>query len=367
MRRLLLFNNSNDLALASGMREYIPPKFVARMERDLAALPFWWADEGDAILLSDVIQVAEAEAFYSKYNRKILFTCDEEGYSALCKRTGACFTPSPWGWSKATVARYRRFGMPVEQLPHDNNIDTMRSLSSRQFAAEYIKELLQRANKENIADMFVGNNMRFLKSLDGLKISHRTIFKSPWSSSGRGIFFADSIDAPSIKEKLSGFVKRQGGFIADTMYNKQLDFALEYIIGNDGAVEFLGFSLFTAGTNGYYGYNYIASQDELRSNIVDSGCDIDLLNWLIEEHAILLKKKLSGRYTGAIGIDMLIALEDGIQKVHPCIEINLRMNIGILALSVFKTIGDQDAKLTPYVNNGFNAQVSNGKLSITVG
>ena len=51
MRRLLLFNSSNDLALATGTHEYIAPKSVAKMEKELATLPAWWGEEGDAVIV----------------------------------------------------------------------------------------------------------------------------------------------------------------------------------------------------------------------------------------------------------------------------------------------------------------------------
>lgn len=365
MSRLLLFNNSNDLALASGAREYIPPKSVARMEHDLAALPFWWADDGDAVLLNNMTQVYEAEKFFSRYTLYIYFTCDEEGYNALCKRAGKSFTPQPWGWSKAAHARFQRFGVPKTELPDDAALDGIRELSSKEFAVHYIKELFKKMQNSTNMQLLIGNKMRFVRDLDGFAFSERTIFKSPWSSSGRGIFFADSLDAPSIRDKLTGFIKRQGGFVADRMYNKTLDFALEYQIEENGEAQFLGYSLFTAGGNGFYGYNTVVSQDELRRKIVDGGCDAALLKELIQHNASLLKEMLGGKYRGIVGIDMLIAEEENKLKIHPCVEVNLRMNIGVLAICVFNRCGNSDTLLTPPATGGFNACCNNGKLLIS--
>lgn len=364
MRRLLLFNCSNDLALAQGTKEYIAPKSVVRMERDLCALPWWWAAEGDAVLLTEGTDKDLIENFYARYNKNILFINEEEGYETLHKKSGADFRPTPWGWSKATAARLQRFGVPASLMPDNKALDTMRALSSREFAAEYIKEFLSHKAAVPHHHILVGEKMRFIKRLEELIMPERTIFKSPWSSSGRGVFAADSIDEPSIREKLAGFISRQGGFLADKMYNKQQDFALEYFISDSGEVQFLGFSLFTAGGNGYYGYNFVASQNELRAKITKAGLSDTLIEKLIEIHSALLSQSLSGKYCGIVGIDMLTAIDDDTLKIHPCIEINLRMNIGVLAMKVFERTGGIDTQLIPTHNNIFCAEVKEKKLLI---
>lgn len=365
MNRLLLFNCSNDLALAADTPVYIPPKNVMHMENDLCTLPAWWAEDGDAILLPDSRHAEEAVKFFSTHKKNITFTSPDEGYDALCARTHKEYTPSPWGWSKAAVERFVRFGMPRRQLPDSNSTATMRALSSREFATEYIKKLLALAARHRITGL-VGDRMRFIRDIEQLQIDERTIFKSPWSSSGRGIFATDSLQAPSIKEKLYGFIKHQGGFVADKLYNKILDFALEFKIAPDGAACFIGYSVFSAGLNGYYGHNMTASQERLRSIITESGCRPETLDALTALHTTLLEKELSGRYSGTAGIDMLIARTDeGDTVVHPCIEINLRMNIGVLAMHVFEQCGECDTRLTPpHIGSTLAAYTHRQKLFI---
>lgn len=364
MRRLHLFNCSNDLALAQGSKEYIAPKSVVRMEQDLAPLPWWWANEGDAVLLPQETDKSVVERFFAPYNRNVIFVTENEGYNTLHQCAGCDFLPSPWGWSRASAERFHRFGVPDNMLPDNSMLDTMRSLSSRKFAAEYIMDFLSDKTVLPYKSIMAGNKMRFIKELDKLQIQERTIFKSPWSSSGRGVFAANSLDEPSIREKLTGFISRQGGFIADKMYNKQLDFAFEYSIGRDGVATFLGYSVFVAGGNGYYGHNIVAPQSILREIIIDNGCPEELLNNLIVLHATLLSIALKGKYQGVVGVDMLTAQESDGCIIHPCIEINLRMNIGVLAIMVNRLIGDSDAELTPLSGCRFGATVKSSRLYI---
>lgn len=366
MNRLLLFNSSNDLALASNTREYIAPKSISAMESDLATLPAWWAQDGDAILLNSNTDCVIAKEFFEQKGFNVYFTSNEEGYQALCKRTNRTYIPLPWGWSKATVERYKQFGMPKELLPNDSQIEEIRNLSSREFAADYITDLLSAPIFTEHKESLIGREMRFIHSLEELQTPNRTIFKSPWSSSGRGIFAANDINEPSIREKLSGFIKRQGGFIADKLYDKTMDLALEFLIENNGTTHFAGYSVFNAGSNGYYGYNIAAPQKELREMIISNGCNATLLDKLINYHCHALKKRLKGKYHGVVGIDMIIANENDKKRIHPCIEINLRMNIGVLALCVEKRrfTGSYNLTPTPKDKTGFYATVNDNKLII---
>lgn len=365
MPRLLLFNCSNDLALASNTREYIPPKNVARMESELAVLPVWWCNEGDAVLFPDAASLRAVRAFVETLNIGVLLTSPEEGYDALCRRAATQFLPQPWGWSRAAVERFLRFGVPRKLLPDDENLEELRYFSSKRFAVDYISRFLSVADAEGFSHVFVGRNMRYVTSLDGLQLQRRTVFKSPWSSSGRGVFAADSIGDPSVCEKLCGFLKRQGGFVIDDMYDKRLDFAFEYHVDSGGAVSFIGYSVFIAADNGYYGHNVVAGQDELRQMIVDSGVPGEVLDWLKNRHALLLSETLGGSYSGVLGIDMLVASSAGRAVVHPCIEINLRMNLGIAAIAIAGRRGCAPRMLAPLSLGGFNAKVDDsGRLLV---
>lgn len=311
-----LFNPSNDMALASHVREYVPPKRIQLMEAHLEALAAVWE--------------------------------------------GTMFS-GPWGWSLATKRRYERMGAPVELLPSDDWIEEVRNLSSREFACEYIKELLEKIQDERL----LGEDMVFCKDVSIVNSQLSTlnsplIFKSPWSSSGRGVFvdrMAGGKCQMSTLKRLQGFLSSQGGFVVDRFYeNKVLDFAIEFFVHEDHTVEFLGWSVFHAGENGAYGYNYVESQEELLRRI-----DVDetLLQQLIAYH----KKRLAKTaYHGPVGIDML-KTADG--RIHPCLEINFRMNMGILALLLNEQYGSKaTVALTPERGCGFQASLKEGRLQI---
>ena len=145
--------------------------------------------------------------------------------------------------------------------------------------------------------------------------------------------------------------------------DKVLDFAMEFYVNEDGSVDFLGYSVFHADTNGTYGYNYVESQEELLQRIsplpTSPKGEERLLDRLIDYH----KAHLSiVNYSGPVGIDML-KTADG--HIHPCLEMNFRMNMGILALLLQEQYGAGcTIQLTPHRPNGFEALVERGKLMI---
>ena len=313
-----IFNCSNDMALAANVRQYRPPKRIQQMEADLA----------------DLEQVWEGTRF-----------------------------AGPWGWSIATKQRYKQMGVAEELLPSDEWLEDVRRLSSREFACGYIKDLLAEMKDERL----LGSEMKWIDNLNPnpnlSTLNPQLIFKSPWSSSGRGVFVSSGFDA-NTEHRLQGFLSSQGGFVVDKFYaDKVLDFAMEFYVNDDKSVDFLGWSVFHAGENGAYGYNYVESQEKLIGRI---DVDASLLQRLIDYHKAhlsTLNSQLSTlNYHGPIGIDML-KTADG--HIHPCLEINFRMNMGILALLLEEQYGAGcTIQLTPRRPDGFEALVERGKLMI---
>ena len=299
-----LFNPSNDMALAANLRQYSPPKRIQQMEADLASLADLW----------------------------------QEG---------------PWGWSLATKRRYRQMGVSLEALPTDEWLAEVRRLSSRQFACDYLHHLLRELDD----DRLLGREMTYHTDLPMPSAEDR-IYKSLWSSSGRGVFTSTHLTEEQIRTRLQGFLRTQGGYVSDRFYaDKTLDCAMEFWVHPDHRVEFLGYSVFHTEANGTYAYNLVDSQEHLRGLIL---VDDDLLTRLIDYHKTHLGQTA---YHGPVGIDMLLAVNG--KCLHPVIEINFRMNMGILALLLYKKYGSNaTAQLTPPRNSGFSAHLADGKLQI---
>lgn len=294
------------------------------MEEELAELPRVWADDQD-VLLDD---------------------CTD--YPSLTDRFQTDFEPSPWGWSLAAKQRFRQFGVPERLLPPDELLGEWRKLSGRAFAVHYATALYQQIEADPLLrPQVVPLQMCYVTDLADLQdLTYPLILKAPWSSSGRSNFVVhqpSDLQNCDLQRTLQALLQRQGGIMADHFEDKVLDFAMEYDVDTRGTVRFLGYSVFSASPAGRYAFNWVDSAQALQARIADSlHLDADavpVLERLRSLHQKELEKQLGGRYHGPVGIDMLVADNgEGMRRIHPCIELNLRMNMGIVAILLYESL-----------------------------
>jgi len=272
------------------------------------------------------------------------------------KGLASLWDEGPWGWSLATKQRYRKMGVDDKVLPGDEWLGMVRNLSSREWSCAYLHRLLKEVNTDReLAEILLGCEMRFHSEVSAE--DNNRIYKTLWSSSGRGVFTSDGLSRTHLAERLQGLLKSQGGYVSDRFYeNKQTDCAMEFLIDDNGKVGFLGYSIFKADRNGTYQYNIVDSQKELVKLI---GISPTILNKLIEYHKTHLA---TIGYRGYAGIDMLVT-SDG--RLHPVVEINFRMNMGILAIMAYERYGSRaNVVLSPIDEGKFGCIIENGKLMI---
>ena len=296
MPKLHLFNPSHEMALAANVAQYTPTKHVAQMERDKCRFPLQWAAADDFVLTPDGI-------------------IDTMGNIVPLS---ADMVPAPWGWNKAVKQRFMRLGIDPQLMPTDDELDLWRAFASRRWAAQICKELYSTLHDTTFV---VDNHMCFCDTDELLNAwlteneGQRYILKNEYSSSGRG----NSIDR-----------RQKAPVLADRFYDKAIDFALEYEM-TETEVRYLGLSVFKASTSGRYECNYCLPQPQLHDMIVEHipSNGSRRLTTLVDIYRALLSTHLLHRYRGIVGIDMLVT-QDGL--IHPCIEINLRMNMGVVAI-----------------------------------
>lgn len=338
MARLLIFNCSNDMALASGASEYVPPKSVAQMEAIYYKVPMFVADDGDIALSPQELSL-------------------HGGFQHLQESLHEPITEVlPWGWSRPIRNKLLRYGVPPHMLPNDNYLESLRQLSSRQFGAEYAKQFYAMVGEGIVRQHIVEDKMQFVTCAEDLHLDEGAyIAKLPWSSSGRGnkIFtITDTSIVPVNKYPV----------LIDRYYDKVIDFAMEFMIQSD-SVDYLGLSVFEASKEGRYAFNYVESQAALTSRI-QSAMQLtpdettDLLLSIRHTHQSLLTNTLQGRYHGPLGIDMMVVtdnaslrepqreLSSATAAIHPTVELNLRMNMGIMSILSYQKHGNQYPRLT---------------------
>lgn len=327
MRRLHLYNPENDLALALGCRNYTPPPNADALRRAGALLPMWWAIEGDEIIAPSDYQ-GDAD-----WLRRHFGLCGE-----IFSGGNSRLVPSPWGWSADACRRFESAGVPATLLPGRDAVERMRALSHRRSSISLLSEM-------NRSDLLPVETTDPDVVVEMERNYPGTFVKSPWSCSGRGVFCASGIDAATLRAKASGIIHRQGSVMVERgVKGKVADCAsLFYIAG--GEVEFRGYSLFHAEDRGVYAGNIVASQQWLKGALTKYIPTQELEN-TVEEQRRALQRLIRDAYTGWVGIDMMVSRSeaDGF-ALHPCIELNLRMTMGVVAMKVAERL----APATPHI------------------
>lgn len=310
MPRLHLFFPENDLALARNLEHYTPPPAAARLRRSGAMLALWYGTAGDRVADEGV-----DAGWYNKVRDRFgllpeIFTGDTTG-----------LVPAPWGWSKASRHWFRKLGFSPEILPDDARLDAIRALSHRRTAIAIAEQL------GKVADQPTAPPAREIFSVAEARIfvheTGSTLFKLPWSSSGRGLIEVPAKDFECHADALGAVIARQGSVMAERKYNKIIDFAMLFTMA-DGICHYDGLSLFHTERLGNYIGNELAPQDELRRRIEATTGPIESI---VSALPPILENIIGRTYNGPLGIDMMGVNEPDF-ALAPTVELNLRMTMG---------------------------------------
>ena len=312
MKKLYLFNPENDMALASGSPYYMAPSSAKKMATDLAVLPAWYADAESEILVSDSRQVDWLR----------------NGCRLPLSVTGVLSVSDehedivPWGWSPALKHRLGTGRMKAI------DVDTLRTLSSRMTAVS----LLPKLHVEGT----VGESHWFtsLENVCEFSMKHGRVFlKAPWSGSGKGIQPLCGVPDDNLKGWIRRIIASQGGIVAEPFYEKVKDFAMEFKVeGQD--IVFVGYSLFETDVRGIYKENVLAA-DAMIEKMLTEYVSLDLLQTVRKNLQQELMSILGGKYQGYLGVDMMVVRCGDAYFIHPCVEVNLRMNMGVVSRLLF--------------------------------
>lgn len=319
MSSLYLFNPENDMALASGSPYYMAPGSAKKMAADLAVLPVWYAPAGAAVWLPEARQAAWLRG-------ECPFAAGVEGVTELSEAVYNKVVP--WGWSPSLLRRLREAGCPSLSLLSDDEVERVRRLSSRATAVRLLPRLRCEGTLGESSLLFSPEEAAQFVIARG-----RVLLKAPWSGSGRGIRTVEgALDASQ-----AGWVKRviasQGAVAGEPRYDRVVDFAMEFRMEADG-VCFAGYSLFETDGRGSYKENVLAS-DEVIEGRLSAYVGGKVLGEVRSCLPRLLWKELGGVYRGYLGVDMMVCRTDGGYALHPCVEINLRCNMGVVSRLFF--------------------------------
>lgn len=313
MKSLYLFNPENDMALAYGGPYYMPPTNIRKMAHDLAALPLWYAQTDGCVWLPDVRQ--------KKWMEECGFSFKAIG---SLKLDSSCERVAPWGWSPSLIHRMREAGVREECCPSLERMERIRHLSSRATAVEILSKM------DILGCLGVSEALYSIEEIITFMDKKCCyLLKAPWSGSGRGIQMVEGELTVPLQGWIKHILKTQGYVVGEPLYQKVVDFAMEFR-AYQGRVSFVGYSFFETDARGIYKENLLAS-DKVIEECLSAYVSSQVLDQIKCFHEKALTCMIQDAYEGYLGVDMMICHTENGYAVHPCVEINLRMNMGTVS------------------------------------
>ena len=340
-KNVYYFNPTCELAISNGSFSYMAPRLLRDFEEDCSILLFVFSTEGDYLLTEEkpssyFIQMLRDAGF----NLPVFVNREEISSKNELNKL------SPWGWSPATHFLFKtlkdKCSSNFKESPVFNWHENHRLLFERRTSLNFLIKLLNNEPLDFlIPKVRTGTIVDTIEEIELLLNKHTAlVLKSPLSSSGRGIQIIrkQSLNA-SNKQWISGVLQQQLYLIAEPYLDKLIDFSFQFMISDKGEPEYLGYSIFETNSNGQYKSTLINSQietilpKELYGNVQEM---IDLTSELLTLN--LRNSMFTTWHRGFLGIDAMIYKEVKEIKLQPCIEINSRMNMGILTMQLEKYV-----------------------------
>lgn len=319
---LYLFNPDSDLALGNNSEYYRPPANACRLTHDLALLPAWYAEPGSTVLVpreADARHLDRLSHLLPQGLQAVTYL-----HAAHCQADGV----QPWGWNKAVRRRLADMGIRPTLMPDDARLDTYRRLSARPVAAEWLRKLQD--DPACTGECAVLHTPAQCQAY--AEARRAVVFKAPWSGSGKGLRWCKGDYLPSIAGWCARVLQAQGCIVASPVYDKAEDFALEFHIGSDCVPRFAGYSLFTTNERGGYTGNWLLPDDDIEARLARY-VGPDSLRRVRHRVALCLEHYARHGYRGWLGVDMMVCRDaaSSAYKLYPFVEVNLRMNMGLVA------------------------------------
>lgn len=290
--------------------------------------------------------------------------------------------PLPWGWDWDTRKHlHEAYGVKMTQLPTDAELEALRSLSSRQTTTDLCRLLeAQLPGAISYRPAYLQSQEElfdFIRQQD--ERGQRFVLKSPWSSSGRGLFCSHSrgrdgalshVSREQLLQQGTSVIRKMGGVMGEQwIEGKQHDFAMLFF-ASQHEVRFIGYSLFDndEGANSTtYRQGHLLSNERIEQLLTQGDASLTAqLRAIAQAYEVILTELLRPLLghpwqVGYLGIDMLTyrpnvmslqssidpvisATNDPLQaatstvtsatndplKIHPCIELNLRCTMGVV-------------------------------------
>ena len=320
MEDVYLFNPEHDLALAHGAHNYTAPPFARQLRHDLRLLPAWVAPAGSCVAVPDGCPLDEDCRWLHDHHLDV----SPVPISQIAD-LGPCRI-HPWGWDAALRYRLLQAGVQREFLPTDAELDHIRQLSHRRTSIAVHQALDEAFSPCPVELDNYDDVMAFASSHPGCYL------KMPWSGSGKGIYrVIDPTGDNHVPRWIEGALKRQGSLLCEVGLDRVQDFAIECEC-RDGTTRLEGYSVFDSDFHSQYGTGRVAPMEELHQFLLQQYPDLDPV---VDNVLKAMDVIIAPHYDGPLGVDMMLYRDkDGRLALNPCVEVNLRMTMGMVTAAM---------------------------------
>lgn len=345
VRKVFVYNPTCEMAVANGDPNYDIPKRLKAFKKELSLLVTYFANKYDIV----ITETPPSEKFLNQFSDLDFDLPQFSSLNRVCeieseKQSNDLYL-QPWGWSPSMHKRLGNLKLHCNnRFINSKNYqwnNYLKEIYSRKSALKILSKLYSNKRLNDIVDktalpMICESEEEVLNMQKKWK---RVILKSPWSSSGRGIQVLRENEFNRTNHQwLKGILSNQGYVMAEPFHNKVADCGFHFEI-TENEIKFHGVSHFITGKKGEYEGNLIG---DISGYYPDRVVDFIKSNKNSVISALTEAIKNSDYfkyYEGYLGVDVLI-YEDSEQqlKLVPCLEINCRLNMGILSLHLEKLI-----------------------------
>lgn len=358
---IYLFNPTCEYAVANGNTSWQPNRLLQKMESDLCCLPLYFATNNDYILVDRLPNDDYLE--HVKIIKPYLpgFLLKNE----LKKSTFPNFNINrlmPWGWSPAAHKLLQPLKSRCSNDFKASPVFSWKENHKEIYSKRYALKILEQLTNALKLDYIIPDNQ--LPQLCNTKEEvekliqkwGKIMVKAPWSSSGRGLQPVTKIPVhEKVWEKITGIIQDQGFVIVEPLLDKVLDFSFQFELKN-AKPKFLGISNYFTDRKGQYQGNNLNGLPDNTDKRIQKFQQKAITYILPVLSQILEKSELAKLYEGNFGVDTLVyANHNNELKINPCLEINVRQNMGLLSLKLEKLIvKDKKAVFRTYYEPGKN-------------
>lgn len=340
MPKLYLFNPGHEEALRAPRHQaYTPPKVVRQMMYDLYELTYLLAERGDYVLRPRSIELSDF-CLYDYQGREV--EPNSLGTTALELEMWALepFVQElvlAWGRRCGLRLSYQIISETYYQLSHRS---TARLLLDHLEAYYPIPRwLFPRWLNGSEAPEEVRT---WLSELEGEGVlPSGVMLKRPFTSSGRGVMALPTRQVYQEAESLLGQARRGQGISLEPRLEVVGNYALLfYLSGGKATHRYIStFATDPKGGTAYTG-NLLLPQDIQRNNL--SSLLPQAVSWeqWLTGYRSFLETHIAPHYSGWVGVDLFTYTDSqGGLSLHPCVEINLRCTMGVLAARASEILG----------------------------